>query len=52
MKCKICGETLTKENLDITKMISKEEAKRLFKIRKERGICSACSIQMIMLNII
>lgn len=51
MKCKVCGETLTKENLDITKMLSSEEAERLYKVRKEKSICSECSIQMIMLNL-
>ena len=51
MKCKICGTTLTKKNLDINKILSKEEALRLYKTRKERQICSECSIQMLMLNL-
>jgi hypothetical protein len=51
-KCSICGTPLTKENLDITKILSEKEAKKLYTIRKKRGVCSECSIQMIMLDIV
>ena len=50
-KCKYCGSDLNEKTLDIDKMLSKEEAKRLFKVRKESGVCSECSIQMLMLNL-
>lgn len=50
-KCKYCGTDLNEKTLDIDKMFSKEEAKRLFKVRKEREVCSECSIQVLMLNL-
>jgi len=49
--CTICGTELNKKSLDITKMLSKEEGERLFSVRRDRGICSECSITMLMLNL-
>ena len=50
-KCKYCGSDLNEKTLGIDKMFSKEEATRLFKVRKEREVCSECSMQMLMLNL-
>ena len=50
-KCTICGTELNRQTLDIDKMFSKEEADRLFNVRKDKGVCSECSITMLMLNL-
>ena len=50
-KCSICNQDLTSKALDIYKMLNEEEATRLEGVRKNRGICSSCSIEMIMANI-
>jgi len=50
-KCKICKTELNNKTLGIDKMLNKSESKRLKKIRLKNGVCSECSIQMLMLSI-
>lgn len=50
--CSICGVKLTEKNLDINKMLSRKETKKLYSIRRKRGICSECSISMLIIDII
>jgi hypothetical protein len=50
-ECTICKQELTDKALDIDKMLNKEEALRLKIARKASGICSECSITMLMLNL-
>jgi hypothetical protein len=51
MKCSICRAPITEKTLDINKMFSKEEAMRLYSLRKEKQICSSCSTSYLMLNL-
>lgn len=51
-KCKLCGTILTRKSLDIDKILLKEEAERLYVIRKEKEICSECSITMLMIELL
>ena len=51
-KCKVCGTKLTRKSIDIDKMLNQKEAKRLEKLRLKEGLCSECSMQMLMMNIL
>jgi hypothetical protein len=51
MKCLICGSMITEKTLDISKIISKDEAMRLYTLRKEKQICSPCSTSYLMLDL-
>ncbi|MFA5174656.1 MAG: hypothetical protein WC438_05740 [Candidatus Pacearchaeota archaeon] len=51
-KCKICGKQLTEKAMDLHHIFNEAEKKKLSKIRKKKQICSECTIQLIMLNLI
>jgi uncharacterized membrane protein YvbJ len=52
IKCKICGKQLTERAMDLHHILNVSEKKRLSKIRKKKQICSECTIQLIILNLI
>lgn len=51
IKCSICGAKLTENNL-VKGILNPAERARLKVVRTEKGVCSECSIQMLMLDII
>jgi len=52
IKCKICGKQLTDKAMNLQHVLNASEKKRLSKIRKKKQICSECTIQLIMLDLI
>jgi hypothetical protein len=51
-KCTICKRPLTNKAMDLTQILDENERKRLEKIRRKRGLCSECSISLVLLSLI